>query len=410
MRSALSPRVEVAQAGRAARRHEGRMRSFLPFAILLAGCAAQPEPAPDMPAQNPVKARLAAEPFEDLSARAKPEPVVREGWREVVIGAPDIAEIARLWTEVGGFEVRERGEGMMVLGAPGVEDWGLIRLVEASGPATRPYGSQAWDTGCYFSVMHRAKGMESIVADARGLGWETLTEDVVYLEFGPSKLHVVVLAHPPTGVQVQLYERLTTPLPEGFPAFERISAPFNIMQMVRDRDAAYDFFQQGLGFSTFYYGRPFVSEREEVVPINIPVELSDEVAYRAAIVSPEPGMEWGRMEMIAIDDDPRLEGEDLSGRCDNPVGIREVVFATNGQLEAFEDMIDPVRRSDIESAAAFYGDPQLDPDSLVFRMPISTELELVLREGAMGFPRAVTVRVQTPDGARIIFDTSDATP
>ena len=297
-----------------------RMRACVPlFAFLLGACAAAP-------VANPVKARLAAEPFVDLSSRPKPEPVVREGWREVVIGAPDVEEIGRLWTEVGGFEVRERGEGHLLLGAPGVADWGLIRLVESEGPATRPFGSQAWDTGCYYSVMHRAKDLESIVADARTLGWETLTEDIVYLEFGPSQLHVVVLAHPPTGVQVQLYERLTTPLPEGFPAFARISAPFNVMQMVRDRDESYDFFQQGLGFATFYYGRPFVSETEEVVPINIPVELSDEVPYRAAIVSPEPRMEWGRMEMIAIEADERLSGEDLSGRCGNPVGIREVVY------------------------------------------------------------------------------------
>ena len=352
------------------------MRALVPFfALTLGACAA----APDAPSQNPVKARLAAEPFNVLSQRVKPDPLVREGWREVVIGAPDIEEIARLWTEVGGFEVRERGEGMLLLGAPGVEEWGLIRLVEADGPATRPYGSQAWDTGCYFSVMHRAKDMESVVADARALGWETLTEDIVYLEFGPSKLHVVVLAHPPTWVQVQLYERLTTPLPEGFPEFERISAPFNIMQMVRDRDAAYDFFQQGLGFATFYYGRPFVSEREEVVPINIPVELSDEVPYRAAIVSPEPGMEWGRMEMIAIDDDPRLEGEDLSGRCGFPVGIQHVVYDA-AQAEGFDPEADQLERIDFQEA----GYPAIAP-------PFG--------------PTTRTFTAKTPDGALIIFET-----
>ena len=296
---------------------------------LLAACAGTPSGTPSSRAEGPI---LAEDGFVDLSIRPKPDPVVRGGWREVVIGAPDIDEIARLWTEVGGFEVRERTPGGLLLGAPGVGDWGLIRLVEADGPATRPQGSRAWDTGCYFSVMHRAKDLESVVADARALGWETLTEDVVYLEFGPSKLHVVVLAHPPTGVQVQLYERLTTELPAGFPAFERVSAPFNMMQMVRDRDASYEFYQQKLGFATFHYGRPFTSEREEVVPIGIPPELTDEVPYRVAIVSPEPGMEWGRMEMIAIEADERLAGRDLSGRCDNPVGIREVVWELDQPL------------------------------------------------------------------------------
>ena len=329
------------------------------FSLLLAACAS---PAPATP-----------DAFTDLSTRAKPDPVVTEGWREVVIGAPDINEISRLWTEIGGFEIRERDDGMVLLGAPGVNDWGLIRLVAADGEPTRPYGSQAWDTGCYFSVMHRAKNLGSIVADARALGWTTLTDDIVYLEFGPSKLHVVVLSHPPTGVQVQLYERLTTPLPDTFPDFDRISVPFNIMQMVRDRDASFDFFQQGLGFATFYYGKPYRSEQPEVIPINIPPELTTEIAYSAAIVSPLPDMEWGRMEMIAIEEDPRLEGKDLSARCDNPVGIRHVVF----DLPPTDDP-DELRRAGLEETAYPAGVP--------------TE------------PTTRTFTARTPDNALIVFE------
>ena len=335
------------------------------MAGLLAGCTAS------------VESPVLADDFVDLSQRETPEPVVMEGWREVVIGAPDIKEIGRFWTEIGGFELREESEGMMLLGAPGVSEWGLIRLVEAQGEATRPYGSQAWDTGCYFSVMHRAKDLESIVADARALGWTTLTEDIVYLEFGPSQLHVVVLAHPPTGVQVQLYERLTTPLPDGFPEFARVSAPFNMMQMVSDRDATYDFFQQGLGFATFYYGRPYLSETEEVMPINIPKALTDEVAYSAAITYPQNGMEWGRMEMIAIAEDARLDGEDLSDRCGNPVGIREVVFIDD------EDTVYEAMKS-------------RDIDSFVMRMSVGAFKPFP-------GPDFIDASYLTPDGAKISF-------
>ena len=274
--------------------------------------------------------------FVDLSNREKPEPVVQKGWREVVIGAPDIEEMSKFWTEIGGLEIREQTSGSLLLGAPGVSNWGLIRLVEATGKPTRPFGSQAWDTGCYYSVMHRAKNLRSIVEDARRLGWEPLTDDVVFLEFGPSQLHVIVLGHRKTGVQVQLYERLTTPLPETFPEFERVSAPFNIMQMVRDRNVTYNFFQQGLGFSTFYYGRPYLSEEEEIIPINIPKPLTDEIAYSAAITFPIDAMEWGRMEMIGIDKDKRLAGRDLSGQCDNPVGIKEIIF-DSVSLESLKD-------------------------------------------------------------------------
>lgn len=288
---------------------------FLSLSIVtLIGCTATQPPIIDQ--------------FVDLSTRDKPSSVVDRGWREVVIGAPDIAEISKFWVDIGGFEIREQSSNSLLLGAPGVSDWGLIRLVKAEGEPTRPFGAQAWDTGCYYSVMHRAKNLRSVVEDAKDLGWVPLTDDVVFLEFGPSQLHVIVLGHPETGVQVQLYERLTTALPETFPEFDRVSAPFNIMQMVRDRDEAYDFFQQGLGFSTFYYGKPYLSQKEEIIPINIPKELTDEVAYSAAIVFPENGMEWGRMEMISIQEDERLPGRDFSDQCGNPVGIKEIFFNT----------------------------------------------------------------------------------
>ena len=41
-------------------------------------------------------------------------------------------------------------------------------------PKPRP-GSRAWDTGCYFSLMVRMKGMPSIYDDAIRLGWWTET-------------------------------------------------------------------------------------------------------------------------------------------------------------------------------------------------------------------------------------------
>jgi len=120
--------------------------------------------------------------------------------------------------------------------------------------------------------MMRAKNLPSIIQDAKALGWTPLTE-MAYLEFGPSKLNIVVLTHE-SGVRVQLYERLTTPLPEGFTPFDRISRPFNIMQMVEDRDAGYNFFQQKLGFDTFFYGKPYISQEEEVMPLGIPPKLT----------------------------------------------------------------------------------------------------------------------------------------
>ncbi len=286
---------------------------FAACAVLgLAACG--PETATD----------TAQEAWTDLSLRAKPAPITTEPWQEIVIGVPDLDDVPRLFTDIGGFTMREQSRNALVLGAPGVES-GLIRfhLTPADAAKTRPFGSRSWDTGCYFSVMMRAKNLSSIIEDAAALGWTPLT-DMAYLEFGPSKLNIVVLGHEKTGIQVQLYERLTTPIPEGFPDFERLSRPFNMMQMVRARDAAYTFYQQGLGFETFYYGKPSVSAQPEVMPLGIPVEMTTTTPYQAGIVTPKLGLEWGRMEMIEV---MMSGGKDLSSLCaPGNIGITEVHF------------------------------------------------------------------------------------
>jgi catechol 2,3-dioxygenase-like lactoylglutathione lyase family enzyme len=153
------------------------------------------------------------------------------------------------------------------------------------------------------------------------MGWWTETP-ITYLEFGESKLNVMIFRGP-DGVQVQGYERLSPPLPAGVPEFERLTRPFNIMQMVRDRDAAYEFFTEVLGFATFYVGKPYVADEPEYMPLGIPKNLTTTVRYRAGIVYPVAG-EFGRMEMIEIMD---LDGRDHAARCGAPnLGILAVRF------------------------------------------------------------------------------------
>lgn len=276
--------------------------------ILIAGCALTP---------SETKIQDEAKEFVDLSKREKPEAIIADSWHSVTITTPDISETARFWTQIARYETVYKNYNSWVLRAPDTTD-GYIHLKYVDGfesePA-RPLDATAWDTGCYWSVMFRAKDIPSIVEDAKRLGWEPLT-DIAYLKFGESELNIVVLRHYITGAQVQLYERLTTPLPDGFPVFDRVSRPFNIMQMVDDRDEAYDFFQQGLGFETFYYGKPYMSPEPAIMPLGIPEELTNKVPYKAAIVYPETGMEWGRFEMIEIEGEKYgLEGRDFSDRC-----------------------------------------------------------------------------------------------
>jgi catechol 2,3-dioxygenase-like lactoylglutathione lyase family enzyme len=316
-------------------------------------------------------------------------PVTTAVWQEAVVSVTDLDRSARFFKEIGGYEDKWRGPmdaseirswGLdnsasaeaLLLGPPGQET-GLVRLVRFDNAGrkepTRP-GARAWDTGCYFSLMVRMKDMRSVYDDAVAMGWWTETP-ITYLEFGESQLNVMVFRGP-DGVQVQAYERLAPPLPEAIPPFERFTRPFNIMQMVRDRDAAYSFFTDVLGFDTFYNGKPYVSEEPEYMPLGIPKNLTTSIRYRAGIVYPTPG-EFGRMEMIEIMD---LDGHDFAERCKAPnLGILAVRFP-----------VESLRRAEFRIHR--HGWPLASPLSRALIEPYGT---------------VRTLSVKTPDGANVQF-------
>ena len=273
-------------------------------------------------------------------AQKQTEPVTEHVWQEAVISVTDLYNTARFFREIGGYQVKwrgliddsaiaswnlpkqARGEAMVI--GPSYSDTGLIRLVRFDNAGRkvpmRP-GARAWDSGCYFSLMIRMKGMQDIYDDAIRLGWWSETP-MTFLEFGTSKLNVMIFRGP-DGVQVQGYERLSPPLPKAIPDFERMTAPFNMMQMVSDRAPAYDFFTKVLGFDTFFHGKPYVDKEPTYTPLGIPYNLTTTVHYQTGIVYPKKG-EFGRMEMIDIID---LQGRDHSARCVAPnLGILAVRF------------------------------------------------------------------------------------
>lgn len=268
------------------------------------------------------------------------EPVTTKPWREVVVSVHNIDEASLFFSEIAGYETLWRGTessaylrlmGLaqdasatsLVLAAPGT-DSGRLRLIQFQNAGlqepTRP-GARAWDSGCFFSIMVRAKGLHDIYDDAIRLGWWTETP-ISNLTFGTSNLNIVIFRGP-QGMQVQAYERVRPDLPAAFPAFERISAPFNIMQTVRNRDAARDFFVGGLGFQTFYLGKPYTSPTPTPTPLGIPLNLTTSAKYRAGIFTPREG-EVGRVETIEMMD---LQGADYANQCEAPnYGILSVKF------------------------------------------------------------------------------------
>jgi catechol 2,3-dioxygenase-like lactoylglutathione lyase family enzyme len=318
------------------------------------------------------------------------EPVTEKPWREAVISVTDPDVTARFFKEIGGFQELGRGAltaselaawgldeaasgDYLLLQAPMGGDFGHVRLVRFSDAGRRvPMrpGARAWDTGCYFSLMIRVKDMQAIYDDAIRLGWWTETP-ITALQFGESDLRVVIYRGP-DGVQVQTYERLAPALPAAIPEFERMTAAFNIMQMVADRDRAYDFFTEVLGFDTFYKGKPYTAKTPTPTPIGIPINLTTTVPYRAGIVYPVAG-EFGRMEMIEV---MGLDGFDYSQQCEAPnLGILAVRY--------------PVQ--DIEQARATI----LERGGALWRDTSAVQI------GSLGAVDLFSVK--TPDGAIIQF-------
>ncbi|MEM7327616.1 MAG: hypothetical protein AAF437_02680 [Pseudomonadota bacterium] len=289
------------------------------FALgLFASCQAVPAPA------EPVTVTPAPD--------VLPAPVTDQAWLMATASVSDLDQTARFFREIGGYETVFRGAldpseiialdlpkgakgDVLTLKAPGSEG-GFVRLIQFEGAGrkvpTRP-GARAWDTGCFWSFMVRAHDLESVYDDAIAMGWGTETP-IAPLSFNGSELSIVVFKGP-DGLQVQAYERLNRPIPEGFTPFERLSRPFNIMQMTRDREAVRALMEDVLGFERVWFGPPYTDDEPTLMPLGIPQNLTTSIPYMAGIFTPQTQELYGRMEYIEIDG---LDGFDFADRCRAP--------------------------------------------------------------------------------------------
>ncbi|MCH8478877.1 MAG: CpcT/CpeT family chromophore lyase [Wenzhouxiangella sp.] len=295
---------------------------------------------------------------------ATSDSVLTAPWREALISVRDLDSAAGFFIEVGRFEQLARGQlaageiaywqldetadaEFLLLRAPGA-DHGFLRLVRFDGVEQRPIrvGARAWDSGGYFSLMMRARDLDLVYADALALGWMAESEPVRF-DFGPSVLANVVLKGP-DGINIALYERLAPPL-DDFWQFERLSQPFNAMQMVADIERADAFFTGLLGMQHFWSG-DFLDPAPGPNNFGLPQNLTTEIPRRTRILQPKPG-ETGRLELMQF---VGLDGRDLSERAKPPnLGILSVRYPVANAGAAL---------ADIESAggSAWRGPAEID--------------------------------------------------
>ena len=297
-------------------------------------------------------------------------------WQEVVISVSNLERASNFFTEIGKYIVLHKGEvlgetlkyygltrdfsAQEVLIKERDSSHGFIRLInfnsERNKIPMRP-GARAWDTGCFFSVMLRMRGMDQIYKDAINLGWWTETPIINYSAFG-SNLKIVIFKGP-GGIQVSGYERLSPPLPSEFEGLEVFSQPFNIMQTVKDAEVAKKFYMDILGFKLWYDGKAFTGKEKALHPLGIPYSLTNSTRYKAKILFPSKG-EFGRVEMVEFMD---LEGLDYSKSCDAPnLGLLSIKFPVKNIMESRKVILNrkPDLNLDIQSInIAPYGDIQI---------------------------------------------------
>lgn len=281
-----------------------------------------------------------------------PEPIVPAQWQEASASVYDLDEAAKFFMQIGGYEIVWRGEedsaylkhmGLedtakaesLLLSAPGFKT-GHFRLtkflnVEKQMPI-RP-GSRAWDTGCFSSIMVRAKNLESIFDDAIKLGWWTETP-ITDVDFGGIQLKIVTFKGP-QGLQVQAYERINQDLPDSFPEFARFSGPFNIWQTVKNRDDAKSFFVDILGAKILAFTEPTVAETPRQIPMGIPLNLTTTSRYQAGILH-SGNLDLGRLELVEFLD---LTGVDYSQNCRAPnFGTFSIKYEVNSVEETKKEL------------------------------------------------------------------------
>ncbi len=307
-------------------------------------------------------------------------------WQEALVSVSRPAETARFFTEVAGYEVLARpdehasqmqhwgladgaGASSILLGKPGT-DHGYVRLIRFTGVEQRPIRAtaRAWDTGGFFSLMVRAKDIDARFSEALALGWSA-ESDPVRFDFTGLSIRNVVLKGP-DGLNIAVYERLAPPL-QHWPPFERMTQVFNAMQMVRDKDAAVDFYTRVLGFKVFWQG-DYLDPAPTMNNFGLPQNYVTEVPRRTGILYPVPG-ETGRVEVMQF---AGFDGRDLGARAVPPnLGILAVRY--------------PVSDLDARLAAiAAAGWPLAYPASTIELPP---------------YGRVRIAGVRAPDGALISF-------
>lgn len=191
------------------------------------------------------------------------------GWQEAVTSVHDLGRWIEALDHLAGWSVAHRGQSSSRL----LSAWSLpdsvtadeavlvcpedssrwLRLMAFNGTPQRQIRSsgQPWESGGIFSLLAYSNDVNAALSRAHDLGW-LAHNDPVLMEFGDRELRNVVLRGP-DGCNFGLYQPLK-PVPEKPFPFDKLGPPFNGQQMVRNAAASQSFYEQALGWESWFSG------------------------------------------------------------------------------------------------------------------------------------------------------------
>lgn len=248
----------------------------------------------------------------------------------MVASVSDVARIARVFTEIGGWSLRRLADApraqwaawRVPRGCRRIEQWllvpkadtkGFIRLVRFHGVAQRQMRSSArtWDTGGIFDVDVFTHDVRKVYRALQAQGWSAYGDPVDYGWGGFDVAQVV--ASGPDGLALAVLQPKQPPQAR-FPRYGGFSRVFNSSNMVRDYDATRRWFTEVLGWRYMVEGdlQGVIEPGERI--FGLPPPLARDTLRRCGIVHPE-GLNDGSLETIAM---PGIAGRDFAADCVAP--------------------------------------------------------------------------------------------
>lgn len=255
----------------------------------------------------------------------------REGVQEIVVSVKDLEAAARIYREVGGWELKHRGDAPpglaaawglppetpireILLGVPGT-DRGLLRLVQIEGLPQVQIRSSArpFDTGGLFNFNVLVKDIDTVFEALRDRGFHGFADPNRYQLFGRRYAGALLVGH--DGVVVNLLQRVEQPY-DDLPPFTGFSLVINATQMVADYDRAFRFFTETLGWNVRWEASP-TWDKSGSNNMGLPDNLVREgkIGERAASFRLSEKADGGTIEIFAFSG---VTGKDFSDRARPP--------------------------------------------------------------------------------------------